>query len=130
MQLGAIAPASRTTMPQDTATSCIQMRERMLPLGETLSKMPLSPCLGRMLILGVLFQCVDTACLLAAVISVARRPFVCPPGKRKESLAYQRGFDPSSDLLACFVAAETFEEKLHAQQRAIVAGTDDGGVES
>merc|ERR550532_2322137 len=121
MQLGAIAPASRSAMPQGTATSCIPMRERMLPLGETLSKMPLSPCLGRMLILGVLFQCVDTACLLAAVISAARRPFVCPPGKRKESLAYQRGFDPSSDLLACYTAAEIYESKLGAQQRSIAA---------
>merc|ERR1719188_791241 len=89
-----------------------QLQERMLPLGETLSRMPLSPCLGRMLILGTLLQCVDTACLLAAVISAARRPFVCPPGKRKESLGYQRGFDPSSDLLACFSAAEVFESKL------------------
>merc|ERR1719188_928562 len=89
-----------------------QLQERMLPLGETLSRMPLSPCLGRMLILGVLFQCVDTACLLAAVISSARRPFICPPGKRKESLAYQRGFDPSSDLLACYAAAEAFEARL------------------
>jgi len=62
--------------------------------------------------LGVLFQCVDTACLLAAVISATRRPFVCPPGKRKESLAYQRGFDPASDLLAVYAAAEAFEAKL------------------
>jgi len=70
-----------------------------------------------MLILGVLFQCVDTACLLAAVISAARRPFVCPPGKRKESLAYQRGFEPSSDMLACYVAAGAFEERLSGQRR-------------
>lgn len=115
VQLGAIAPAPRGSAVQETA-GMVQLRERMLPLGETLSRMPLSPCLGRMLILGVLFQCVDTACLLAAVLSAARRPFVCPPGKRKESLAYQRGFDPTSDLLACFVAAEIYEQKLVDQR--------------
>ena len=37
-------------------TAVHALRERMLPLGETLSRMPLSPCLGRMLILGVLFR--------------------------------------------------------------------------
>jgi len=112
VQLGAIAPPQEVSKPSDNGT--VPIMERMLPLGETLSRMPLSPSLGRMLILGVLFQCVDTACLLAAVISAARRPFVCPPGKRKESLAFQRGFDASSDLLVCFTAAEVFEKKLVA----------------
>ncbi|CAK0882406.1 unnamed protein product [Prorocentrum cordatum] len=108
VQLGAVAPPPR--VPQGV------LRERMLPLGETLSRMPLSPFLGRMLIMGVLFQCVDTACLLAAVIAAARRPFVSPPGKRKESLGYQRGFDSTSDLLACYAAAEVFEEKVEMQR--------------
>jgi len=110
VQLGAISPAPRSVPKSELGTA--HLKERMLPLGETLSRMPLSPCLGRMLIMGVLFQCVDTACLLAAVLSAARKPFVCPPGKRKESLAYQRGFDPSSDLLACYAAAEAFEQRL------------------
>mmetsp|Transcript_7082 Transcript_7082/g.12665 ORF Transcript_7082/g.12665 Transcript_7082/m.12665 type:complete len:1750 (-) Transcript_7082:83-5332(-) len=112
VQLGAIAPPQDASKPSENGT--VPVMERMLPLGETLSRMPLSPSLGRMLILGVLFQCVDTACLLAAVISATRRPFVCPPGKRKESLAFQRGFDASSDLLVCFTAAEVFEKKLVA----------------
>eukprot|EP00928_Gymnodinium_smaydae_P070037 TRINITY_DN5397_c0_g4_i1.p1 TRINITY_DN5397_c0_g4~~TRINITY_DN5397_c0_g4_i1.p1 ORF type:complete len:1912 (+),score=496.69 TRINITY_DN5397_c0_g4_i1:159-5738(+) len=125
VQLGAVSPGRRKQQrSEQNGEGVVMLREQMLPLGVTLSRMPLSPCLGRMLVLGLLFQCVDTACLLAAVISASRRPFVCPPEKRKESLAYQRGFDPASDLLACYAAAEKFEQKLEAQAHSVEESAD------
>jgi len=80
-----------------------------MPLGEAISRMTLSPILGRMLILGSLFGATNDACLLAAVIAAARRIFVCPPGKKKESLACVRGFSQTSDTLAAYIACKDFE---------------------
>eukprot|EP00746_Dinoflagellata_sp_MGD_P008971 gnl/MRDRNA2_/MRDRNA2_118056_c0_seq1.p1 gnl/MRDRNA2_/MRDRNA2_118056_c0~~gnl/MRDRNA2_/MRDRNA2_118056_c0_seq1.p1 ORF type:complete len:498 (+),score=102.65 gnl/MRDRNA2_/MRDRNA2_118056_c0_seq1:57-1496(+) len=66
--------------------------------------MTLSPTLGRMLMLGALFDVAQEAALLAAVIAAPRRVFVCPPGKKKESLACARGFSSASDTLAAYLA--------------------------
>ena len=37
------------------------MREQMMPLGEAISRMTVSPILGRMLILGTLFEATQEA---------------------------------------------------------------------
>merc|ERR1712137_338591 len=62
-----------------------------------------------MLILGTLFGVTDEACLLAAVVASPRRVFVCPPGKKKESLACVRGFSVTSDVLAAYRAVKYYE---------------------
>jgi len=85
------------------------LREQMMPLGEALSRMSLSPTLGRMLIMGTLFGITDAACLLAAVIAAPRRVFACPPGKKKESNACSRGFSSTSDTLAAYNACQYYE---------------------
>jgi len=103
-ELGAVfTPGPSSNLPADG------LIERMLPLGEVLSRMPLSPTLGRMLIIGVLLRAVGSACILAAVLTSARRPFVAPPGKRKESLACQMGFDSTSDVFAAVRAVKYYE---------------------
>mmetsp|Transcript_76467 Transcript_76467/g.237437 ORF Transcript_76467/g.237437 Transcript_76467/m.237437 type:complete len:757 (-) Transcript_76467:10-2280(-) len=103
-ELGAVfVPGPESPLPGDG------LLERMLPLGEVLARMPLSPTIGRMLIIGVLFRAVRTACLIAAVITSMRRPFVSPPGKRRESLACQCGFDATSDVFAAVRAAQQYE---------------------
>ncbi|CAK0905076.1 unnamed protein product, partial [Prorocentrum cordatum] len=60
-------------------------------------------------VMGTLFGATDEACLLAAVVAAPRRIFVCPPGKKKESLACVRGFCPTSDTLAAYAACKDFE---------------------
>lgn len=96
LQLGAVCP--------EKEGSTGHMREQMMPLGDALSRMTLSPTLGRMLMLGALFGVAQEAALLAAVIAAPRRVFVCPPGKKKESLACMRGFSSASDTLAAYLA--------------------------
>eukprot|EP00927_Polykrikos_kofoidii_P030476 TRINITY_DN26197_c0_g1_i1.p1 TRINITY_DN26197_c0_g1~~TRINITY_DN26197_c0_g1_i1.p1 ORF type:complete len:1030 (-),score=253.06 TRINITY_DN26197_c0_g1_i1:76-2829(-) len=85
------------------------LREQMMPLGEALSRMTVSPTLGRMLLLGTLFGVTQEACLLASVIAAQRRIFACPPGRKKESLACTRGFSTTSDTLAAFGACQDYE---------------------
>lgn len=99
LQLGAVCPGDGQN----------GMREIMMPLGEALSRMTLSPKLARMLILGALFGVSKDACLLAAVIAAPRRIFACPLGRKKESLACVRGFSTTSDLLAAFSAVKDYE---------------------
>jgi len=110
IDLGAIfVPGPSAELPSDG------LLERMLPLGEKLSRMPLSPAIGRMLIMGVLFKGVGIACLIAAVITATRRPFVAPPGKRKESLACQCSFDATSDVFAAVYAVRYYESRRRAK---------------
>lgn len=107
-ELGAVfVPEQGSVVPADGLV------ERMLPLGEVLSRMPLSPTIGRMLLMGILFRAVGTACLIAAVVTATRRPFVAPPGKRKESLACQCSFDATSDVFAAVHAVRYYENWRH-----------------
>lgn len=108
IELGAVCQP-----PSQTPVNSGELLERMLPLGEVLARMPLSPTIGRMLIIGVLFHGVGIACLIAAVLTASRRPFVAPPGKRKESLACQCGFDATSDVLAAVQAVRHHESWRH-----------------
>lgn len=115
LQLGAICPSA-----DSRGVGSSGMRERMMPLGEALSRMTVSPKLGRMLIMGTIFGEADAACLLAAVIAAQRRVFACPPGKKKESLACVRGFSPSSDIMAAYTACRHYEgwERARGEQYA------------
>lgn len=106
LQLGALC------LPEGERTEASEvdgMRERMMPLGDALSRMTPSPKLSRMLITSTLFGAVDVACMLAAVIAAPRRVFVSPPGKRKESVACVRGFSATSDVLAAYEACKGYE---------------------
>eukprot|EP00928_Gymnodinium_smaydae_P070036 TRINITY_DN5397_c0_g3_i2.p1 TRINITY_DN5397_c0_g3~~TRINITY_DN5397_c0_g3_i2.p1 ORF type:complete len:1567 (+),score=348.17 TRINITY_DN5397_c0_g3_i2:195-4895(+) len=113
LQLNAVCPMEQGSKARDGSggegAGAGGLREQMMPLGEALSRMTLSPTLGRMLILGSLFGATEEACLLAAVVTAPRRVFACPPGKKKESLSCTRGFSPTSDTLAAYNACRYYE---------------------
>ncbi|CAK0905075.1 unnamed protein product, partial [Prorocentrum cordatum] len=82
-------------------------------------------------VMGTLFGATDEACLLAAVVAAPRRIFVCPPGKKKESLACVRGFCPTSDTLAAYAACKAAQgvdglgpwfPRLHGGLRGLEGG--------
>ena len=52
-------------------------RELLTPLGNILSQLPLDPATGRMLIMGVVTQCLDPVLTAAACMS-SRDPFIVP----------------------------------------------------
>ena len=60
-----------------------RLRERLTPLGRALARLPVSPRLGKMLLFGALFQCLDPLLTIAAGMS-GRPPWVLPmvPGER------------------------------------------------
>jgi HrpA-like RNA helicase len=66
-------------------------------LGRTLAQLPVEPAVGKMLIAGALFKCLDPA-VTAAACAGARSPFVSSPLLREEGQRSQRWFSKDSDL--------------------------------
>ena len=100
-KLGAIAVDSTTSSAAETLT----------PLGHCLSRLPLDPAIGRMLIMGCVMQCLDPVLTAAACIS-SRDVFLTPPGFRDEQRKIRRVFCDYSDLLAAVRAYEEYNDML------------------
>jgi len=92
--------------------------EVLTPLGRCLSHLPLDPATGRMLVMGVVMQCLDPVVTAAACFS-SRSTFYNPPGMRDEAQQIRKSFCESSDTLAQIRAYDEFwnlesEEGWHA----------------
>ncbi|KAL8640168.1 MAG: hypothetical protein Q9228_002882 [Teloschistes exilis] len=78
--------------------------EELTPLGRQLAKLPLDVFLGKLLLLGCVFRCLDAALTIAAIMS-SKSPFAAPMGARSQAdqarLAFKKG---DSDLLTIFNA--------------------------
>ncbi|XP_047970216.1 DExH-box ATP-dependent RNA helicase DExH1 isoform X1 [Salvia hispanica] len=80
-------------------------REELTPLGHHLSTLPLDPNIGKMLLMGSIFQCLDPALTIAAALAY-RSPFVLPLSRKDEAEAAKRSFagDSRSDHIALLKA--------------------------
>ncbi|KAH8596466.1 ATP dependent RNA helicase-like protein [Bisporella sp. PMI_857] len=78
--------------------------EDLTPLGIQLAKLPLDVFLGKLVLLGCVFKCLDAAITIAAILS-SKSPFSAPFGARAQAdtvrLAFSRG---DSDLLTVYNA--------------------------
>ncbi|KAF3760980.1 P-loop containing nucleoside triphosphate hydrolase protein [Cryphonectria parasitica EP155] len=78
--------------------------EELTPLGQQLARLPLDVFLGKLVLMGTVFKCLDMAVTVAAILS-SKSPFVAPFGQRAQAdairLAYRRG---DSDLLTVYNA--------------------------
>ncbi|KAL8954232.1 MAG: hypothetical protein Q9183_007253 [Haloplaca sp. 2 TL-2023] len=78
--------------------------EDLTPLGRQLAKLPLDVFLGKLVLLGCLFKCLDGALTIAAIMS-SKSPFSAPMGARTQAdqarLAFKKG---DSDLLTVYNA--------------------------
>lgn len=78
--------------------------ENLTPLGKQLAKLPLDVFLGKLIIYGAFFKCLDAAVSIAAIIS-SKSPFVTTIGSNTQSqhakLSFKRG---DSDLLTVYNA--------------------------
>lgn len=81
--------------------------EILTPLGRALSRLPLDPATGRMLIMGVVMKCLNPVLTAAACFS-SRSVFYNPPGLRDEAQEIRRSFSSSSDTTAQIRAFNTF----------------------
>ncbi|TVY52452.1 ATP-dependent RNA helicase DHX29 [Lachnellula cervina] len=78
--------------------------EDLTPLGIQLARLPLDVFLGKLILLGSIFKCLDAVITIAAILS-SKSPFVAPFGARGQAdtirQSYRRG---DSDLLTVYNA--------------------------
>jgi ATP-dependent RNA helicase DHX29 len=78
--------------------------EELTPLGLQLARLPLDVFLGKLILLGSIFKCLDASITIAAILS-SKSPFSAPFGARQQAdtvrLAFRRG---DSDLLTNYNA--------------------------
>ncbi|KAJ4294657.1 hypothetical protein N0V88_004886 [Collariella sp. IMI 366227] len=78
--------------------------EELTPLGLQLARLPLDVFLGKLILLGAVFKCLDMAITVAAILS-SKSPFVAPFGQRNQADTIRRGFRKGdSDLLTVYNA--------------------------
>lgn len=83
--------------------------ETLTPLGHSLSRLPLDPAMGRMLIMGCVLQCLDPVLTAAACLS-SREVFFTPPGMREEQRQARKGFSEHSDMMSSIRAYNAFQD--------------------
>jgi ATP-dependent RNA helicase DHX29 len=68
--------------------------EELTPLGRQLAKLPLDVFLGKLILLGSIFQCLDVCITVAATLS-SKSPFSAPMGSRSQAdlarLSFKKG---------------------------------------
>lgn len=78
--------------------------EELTPLGHQLARLPLDVFLGKLILQGTIFKCLDMAITVAAILS-SKSPFTAPFGQRNQAdmarKAFRRG---DSDLLTVYNA--------------------------
>ncbi|GAU28842.1 hypothetical protein TSUD_21790 [Trifolium subterraneum] len=86
-------------------------KEELTPLGRHLCTVPLDPNIGKMLLMGSIFQCLSPALTIAAALAY-RNPFVLPINRKAEADAAKRSFagDSCSDHIALLKAFDGWKE--------------------
>lgn len=78
--------------------------EDLTPLGHQLARLPLDVFLGKLILLGTVFKCLDVTLTIAAILS-SKSPFSAPFGQRAQAqnakMLFRRG---DSDLLTVYNA--------------------------
>jgi ATP-dependent RNA helicase DHX29 len=78
--------------------------EDLTPLGIQLARLPLDVFLGKLILLGTIFKCLDMAVTVSAILS-SKSPFVAPFGQRAQADTVRLGFRRGdSDLLTVYNA--------------------------
>lgn len=69
--------------------------EDLTPLGQQLAKLPLDPYLGKLVLYGTMFGCLDVSLTLAATLT-SKSPFVSPIGARSQADNARHSFKKGS----------------------------------
>ena len=82
--------------------------QELTPLGRQLARLPLDVFLGKILLLGTIFECLDATLTIAAILS-SKSPFTASIGSRSQAdiarLSFKKG---DSDLLTIYKAFSTW----------------------
>ncbi|XP_030531691.1 DExH-box ATP-dependent RNA helicase DExH1 isoform X2 [Rhodamnia argentea] len=132
LQLGAIGSfLSKALQPPDhlAVQNAIELlktigalddKEDLTPLGRHLCTLHVDPNIGKMLLMGSIFQCLTPALIIAAALAY-RDPFVLPINRKEEADEAKRSFagDSCSDHIALLKAFEGWKEaKRSAKERS------------
>jgi ATP-dependent RNA helicase DHX29 len=83
--------------------------EDLTPLGVQLARLPLDVFLGKLILLGTIFKCLDMALTVSAILS-SKSPFVAPFGQRAQADTVRLGFRRGdSDLLTVYNAYQAWK---------------------
>lgn len=85
--------------------------EELTPLGRHLCTLPLEPHIGKMLLMGSIFKCLNPALTIASALA-HRDPFVLPINRKEEADDAKRSFagDSCSDHIALLKAFEGWKD--------------------
>ncbi|XP_038905171.1 DExH-box ATP-dependent RNA helicase DExH1 isoform X2 [Benincasa hispida] len=85
--------------------------EELTPLGRHLCTLPLDPNIGKMLLMGSIFQCLSPALTIAAALA-HRDPFILPINRKEEANDAKKSFagDSCSDHVALLKAFEGWKD--------------------
>lgn len=91
--------------------------EELTSLGRHLSTLPLDPKVGKMLLMGAVFQCLEPALTIAAALAY-RDPFVLPIDRKEEADEAKRSFagDSYSDHICWLKAFDAWQLAKHRGQ--------------
>ncbi|KAI7866161.1 P-loop containing nucleoside triphosphate hydrolase protein [Spinellus fusiger] len=90
--------------------------ETLTPLGVHLSNLPVNVHIGKMILFGAIFQCLDPVLTIAASLSF-KSPFVRPFGKEKEAdIARARFMHAHSDFWTIYMAYTSWRTKMNQVQ--------------
>ncbi|XVF76079.1 hypothetical protein PTKIN_Ptkin13bG0237300 [Pterospermum kingtungense] len=132
LQLGTVGPfLAKALQPPDplSVQNAIELlktigalddAEELTSLGRHLCTLPLDPNIGKMLLMGAMFQCLNPALTIAAALGY-RDPFVLPINRKEEADAAKRSFagDSCSDHIALLKAFEGYKDaKRNGRERA------------
>ena len=84
-------PSKSSSVDRDSSCNDLNVNSGLTALGFHLATLPVDPRVGKMMIYGALFNCVDPALTIAAAMS-ARNPFMSPFDKREEADARRKEF--------------------------------------
>lgn len=77
------------------AVGALTAEEQITPLGRLLASLPVHPSLGKMIILGIVFRCLDPMLVLGSAAG-QRDLFVHPPDKKREAKEARNSFERGS----------------------------------
>ncbi|KAJ6303912.1 hypothetical protein OIU77_017730 [Salix suchowensis] len=132
LQLGAVGSfLSKALQPPDPLAvenaiellktiGALDEKEELTPLGRHLCTLPVDPNIGKLLLMGCIFQCLSPALTIAAALA-HRDPFVLPIERKREADDAKRSFagDSCSDHIALVKAFEGYKEaKRNRNERA------------
>jgi ATP-dependent RNA helicase DHX36 len=74
--------------------------ETLTPLGAAVASLPVDPRIGKLVLLGAAFRCLQPTLILAASLAT-RSPFVSPFAKREEAASAKRNVDVRFHAIHC-----------------------------